>query len=64
MHFLYTVEITPEADEDYVLGFDLESEEWNDRIKGPRSGEELEDCKCLVGLNDALCLIQWTITEF
>jgi hypothetical protein len=43
-----------------VLGFDLESEKWNDRIKGPRSGEELEDCKCLVGLNDALCMTQWT----
>ncbi|KAM0915113.1 hypothetical protein ACQ4PT_011023 [Festuca glaucescens] len=31
MHFLYEVEI-PQVDEDYVLGFDLESEEWKFKV--------------------------------
>jgi F-box interacting protein len=61
MHFLYEVAI-PRVDEDYVLGFDLESEEWKVCIKGPTiiSGDKLHEYKCMISLNDALCMVRWS----
>jgi F-box interacting protein len=54
MHFRFKF-----VDEDYVFRFDLESEEWKTSIKGPtRSGEKKTLTKCMVKLNDALCLAQ------
>jgi F-box interacting protein len=56
MHFLYKL-----VNEYYVIRFDLESEEWKTSIKGPtRSNEKQEKTliKCMVKLNDALCMVQ------
>jgi F-box interacting protein len=57
MHFCFKF-----VGEDYVFRFDLESEEWKTSIKGPtRSSDKAEKktlTKCMVKLNDALCLAQ------
>jgi F-box interacting protein len=59
MHFLYKF-----VDEDYVFGFDLESEEWKTSIRGPtRPADKVENktfTKGMVKLNDALCIVQWS----
>jgi hypothetical protein len=62
MHFFYMV-VTSLVDEDYVLRFDLESEEWKACIKGPRSGEKLQEDKYMANLDDALCMLQWTAVD-
>jgi hypothetical protein len=55
--------VTSLVDEDYVLRFDLESEEWKACIKGPRSGEKLQEDKYMANLDDALCMLQWTAVD-
>ncbi|KAM0915126.1 hypothetical protein ACQ4PT_011034 [Festuca glaucescens] len=60
LHILCKDDAAPQVDEDYVLRFDLEREEWKACVKGPRSGKELQDCKFLVNLDDALCIVQRT----
>jgi F-box interacting protein len=62
MHFLY-IAVTPLVHEDYVLRFDLESEEWKACIKGPRCGEKLQEDKLMADFNDTLCMMQWTSSD-
>jgi F-box interacting protein len=62
MFFLYRSCI-PQMEEDYVLCFDLGSEEWKTSIQGPpRLGDKLQNktwTRNMVKLNDALCMVQW-----
>jgi F-box interacting protein len=63
MHFLYR-SLTPLVQDDHMLHFDLESEEWKAFIKGPMtSRDDLRDDNYMVKLNNALCIVQRSSTN-
>lgn len=61
MHFLYN-SVTPRGDEDHILRFDLESEEWKESIRGPMRIMEPADGwpqerTYMIELDDMLCMV-------
>ncbi|XP_014754013.1 putative F-box protein At5g62660 [Brachypodium distachyon] len=61
MHFFYRFP-SPQVDRDYILCFDLESEEWKESMQGlmlPAEGRPRGRGISMIRLNDKLCMVEW-----
>ncbi|KQK04795.1 hypothetical protein BRADI_2g15983v3 [Brachypodium distachyon] len=61
MRFFHYNWEAPQGDENYILCFHLESEEWKESIKGPVKLTDPYDMPepIMTELNDTLCIVEW-----